>query len=100
MAALIPVENITTGILLIRGTRVMLDKDFTELYGVRTKALKQAVRRNIDRFANDFMFGPNKDEFTNWRSQFVTFNSGDKMGLIYPPMAFTELAVAMFSSVL
>jgi len=70
-----------------------------ELYGVETKVLKQAVRRNIDRFPADFMFEMTKTEFVDWRSQFVTSKS-DKMGLRYKPMAFTEQGVAMLSSVL
>ena len=78
----------------------MLDRDLAELYGVKTKVLKQAVSRNIDRFPDDFMFKLSKNEFTHWRSQFVTSNSGDMMGLRHPPMAFTEQGVAMLSSVL
>ena len=77
----------------------MLDRDLAELYGVETKVLKQAVRRNIARFPEDFMFELTKEEFRNWRSQFVTSNQ-DKMGLRYSPMAFTEQGVAMLSSVL
>jgi hypothetical protein len=76
-----------------------LFRDLAELYGVETKVLKQAVRRNIDRFPSDFMFEMTKMELTNWRSQFVTSKS-DKMGLRYKPMAFTEQGVAMLSSVL
>ncbi len=56
----------------------MLDRDLAELYGVETKVLKQAVRRNINRFPNDFMFEMTKDEFTRWRSQFVTSREGGK----------------------
>ena len=79
---------------------LMLDRDLAELYGVKTKALKQAVRRNINRFPEDFMFELSKEDFENWRSQFVTSNR-DRMGLMYPPMAFTEQGgVAMLSSVL
>jgi len=74
----------------------MLDRDLAELYGVETKALKQAVRRNIKRFPQDFMFELTNEEFKNWRSQFVTSNS-DKMGLRYNPMGFTEQGVAMFT---
>ncbi len=85
---------------MIRGFKVMLDRDLADLYGVNTKALKQAVKRNIDRFPSDFMFKLNKEEFTHWRSQIVTSNSGDRMGLRYAPMAFTEQGVAMLSSVL
>ncbi|MEM0940666.1 MAG: ORF6N domain-containing protein [Bacteroidota bacterium] len=77
----------------------MLDRDLSELYGVETKYLKRQVRRNTERFPEDFMFEMSKEEFTHWRSQFVTSNS-DKMGLRYVPMAFTEQGVAMLSSVL
>jgi len=77
----------------------MLDRDLSELYGVETKQLKRAVRRNIDRFPSDFMFELTKDELENWRRQIGTSNS-DKMGLRYKPMAFTEQGVAMLSSVL
>jgi len=77
----------------------MLDRDLAELYDVETKILKRAVRRNIDRFPNDFMFELSKKEMEDWRCQFGTSN-GDKMGLRYNPMAFTEQGVAMLSSVL
>ncbi|MEW6655030.1 MAG: ORF6N domain-containing protein [Bacteroidota bacterium] len=69
------------------------------LYGVETKVLKQAVRRNIQRFPSDFMFQLTKDEFKNWRSQIVTSNA-DKMGLRHAPMALTEQGVAMLSGLL
>ena len=95
----IPVERIEKAILLVRGQKVILDRDLAQLYGVKTKALKQAVRRNPKRFPRDFMFELTKEEFENWRSQFVTSNR-DKMGLRYRPMAFTEQGVAMLSSVL
>ena len=95
----IPIERIEKSIFLIRGQKVMLDRDLAALYGVKTKSLKQAVRRNISRFPEDFMFELSKEEFQNWRSQFVTSNS-DRMGLRYPPMAFTEQGVAMLSSAL
>jgi len=87
--ALISVELIQRRILIIRKEKVMIDRDLAELYGVETKVLKQAVRRNIKRFPSDFMFELTKGEFENWRSQFVTSNR-DKMGLRYSPMAFTE----------
>ena len=96
---LTPAECIETKILLLRGQKVMLDRDLAELYGVPTKALKQAVKRNLSRFPDDFMFVLDDEEFTNWRSQFVTSNS-DRMGLRYAPMALTEHGVAMLSSVL
>jgi translation initiation factor 2 alpha subunit (eIF-2alpha) len=99
MSDIVSVETIAGKIYLIRGTKVMLDRDLAELYGVETKALKQAVRRNIKRFPHDFMFELTKEELKNWRSQFVTSNS-IKMGLRHSPMAFTEQGVAMLSSVL
>ncbi len=97
--ALLPLERIEKSIYLIRGQKVMLDRDLAALYGVETRVLKQAVNRNIDRFPDDFMFVFTADELTDWRSQFVTSNS-DRMGLRHPPMAFTEQGVAMLSSVL
>jgi len=96
----IPDEIITNKIYLIRGQKVMLDRDLAELYSVETKQLKRQVRRNIDRFPEDFMFELTKEEFKNWRCQFGTSNSSDKMGLRYSPMVFTEHGVAMLSSVL
>jgi len=99
MAEILPIESIVSKIILLRGEKVLLDRDLAELYGVETKVLKQAVRRNIKRFPSDFMFELSKEEFEDWRSQFVTSNS-DKMGLRYKPMAFTEQGVAMLSSVL
>jgi len=77
----------------------MLDRDLAELYGVETKQLKRAVRRNIDRFPPDFMFQLTKKELENWRCQFGTSND-IKMGLRYSPLALTEQGVAMLSSVL
>jgi hypothetical protein len=76
----VPVERIASKIYLIRGQKVMLDRDLAELYGVETKVLKQAVRRNSKRFPEDFMFELSAGEFKNWRSQFVTSKS-DRMGL-------------------
>ena len=78
----------------------MIDRDLAALYGVETKHLKRQVKRNIERFPKDFMFEMSKEEFQNWRSQFVTSNSSDKMGLRYAPYVFTEQGVAMLSSVL
>lgn len=97
---LIPRETIESKIFLLRGKKVMLDRDLSILYGVETKYLKRQVRRNLDRFPQDFMYKLSKQEFKNWRCQFVTSNSADKMGLRYPPYAFTEPGVAMLSSVL
>jgi hypothetical protein len=99
MTDFVTTERIASKIYLVRNTRVMLDRDLAELYGVETRILKQAVRRKIKRFPDDFMFELTKEEFENWRSQIVMSNA-DKMGLRYPPMAFTEQGVAMLSSVL
>ena len=76
----IPDEVIISKIHLIRDQKVMIDRDLAALYGVETKVLKQAVKRNIERFPKDFMFEMSKEEFENWRSQIVTSNS-DNMGL-------------------
>jgi len=92
--SLIPTERIERSILLIRGHKIILDRDLAELYDVETRALKQAVKRNLNRFPEDFMFVLSEDEFQIWRSQFVTSKSRDKMGLRYSPMAFTEQGVA------
>jgi phage regulator Rha-like protein len=99
MSEIIPVELILSKIYLIRNVKVMLDRDLAELYGVETSQLKRQVRRNIERFPEDFMFELTKEELDDWRCQFGTSN-GDRMGLRYKPMAFTELGVAMLSSVL
>ena len=99
MADIVPLERIASKIYLIRGMKVMLDRDLAELYKVETSQLKRAVRRNIDRFPSDFMFELTPAELENWRCQFGTSQS-DKMGLRYKPMVFTEQGVAMLSSVL
>jgi hypothetical protein len=98
-ASLVSVDGIRQAILLLRGQKVILDRDLAVLYGVPTKALKQAVKRNIGRFPEDFMLVLTPEEFAEWRSQFVT-SKADRMGLRHPPMAFTEQGVAMLSSVL
>ena len=92
---MIPDEKVMDKIYLIRDKKVMLDRDLAQLYNVKTKVLKQAVRRNIDRFPDDFMFELNIEEFTILRSQTVTSSWG---GARYVPMAFTEQGVAMLSS--
>jgi len=99
MNNLVQVQGIEGKIFLIRGQKVMIDRDLAELYGVETRVLKQAVKRNIKRFPSDFMFELSKEEFDNWRSQFVTSNS-DKIGLRFKPFAFTEQGIAMLSGVL
>jgi hypothetical protein len=98
-ASPVPVDRVEQTIIFLRGQRVILDRDLAALYEVPMKALKQAVKRNIGRFPEDFMFVLTPQELTEWRSQFVT-SMGDRMGLRHPPMAFTEQGVAMLSSVL
>jgi len=99
MTKIVPIESIVSKIIFLRGEKVLLDRDLAELYEVETAQLKRAVRRNIDRFPDDFMFELTKKELDNWRCQFGTSNR-DKMGLRHNPMAFTEQGVAMLSSVL
>src|SRR5882724_11512935 len=96
----VPIQLIERRIYLIRGQKVMLDSDLAELYQVETRALNQAVRRNLDRFPEDFMFQLSEQELENWRSQIVMSNPTSRMGLRRPPYAFTEHGVAMLSSVL
>jgi phage regulator Rha-like protein len=99
IALALPEKDIVNRIFFIRGQKVMIDRDLAEMYGVETKVMKQAVRRNLSRFPQDFMFEMTSEELENWRSQIVTSNS-DKMGLRYAPFCFTEQGVAMLSSVL
>jgi len=84
---IIPDEIVMNQIYYIRGQKVMIDRDLAVLYNVETRILKQAVRRNITRFPDDFMFEMTKEEFQNWRSQIVISNS-DLMGLRFMPFCF------------
>ena len=103
-----PLESIENLILNIRGKQVMLDRDLARLYGVETKRLNEAVKRNIERFPEDFMFQLNKEEFENWKSQIVTSNWMSQnatsnsviMGARKLPYAFTENGIAMLSGLL
>lgn len=107
-AIALPQERVETKIYLIRGKKVMIDRDLAELYGVETRALNQAVRRNKGRFPGDFMFQLNSEETEIWksqtvmtnfsRSQIVTLKRGQNIK--YAPYVFTEQGVAMLSSVL
>jgi len=92
-------EVIQSKIYDIRGQKIMIDRDLAEMYGVEPRALNQAVKRNIDRFPIDFMFQLTDEETEYWKSQIVITNS-IKMGIRRNPYAFTELGVAMLSSVL
>ena len=96
----IPAGLIERRIYIIRGQKVMLDADLAELYQVTTKALNQAVRRNANRFPEDFMFQLTEDEAAALRSQSVTLDEGRGRYSKYAPLAFTEHGVAMLSSVL
>src|SRR5690606_39986653 len=98
-ATFITDEAVISRIYLIRGKKVMLDRDLAEMYGVETSQLKRQVRRNISRFPEDFMFEMNNGELENWRCHFGISNE-DKKGLRYAPFCFTEQGVAMLSSVL
>lgn len=97
---LLDVDSIKEKIYFIRGEKVMLDRDLASLYQVLTKQLNRAVRRNIDRFPEDFMFILTKEEIENWKCQIGTSNSSIKQSLRKPPLAFTEQGIAMLSSVL
>ena len=98
MRNVVPSEQIERAILLIRGQKVMLDYDLAKLYGVETKILNQAVKRNIKRFPGDFMFQLDIQEVRDSRSQIVTLKRGQNIK--YLPYAFTEHGILMLSSVL
>jgi len=100
MKDVLPVEIIEKKILLIRSEKVMLDRDLAEPYGVKVRVLNQAVKRNIARFPEDFMFQLSKEEDDSLRSQFVILKKGRGEHRKYLPYAFTEQGVAMLSSVL
>jgi hypothetical protein len=92
-------EQLNEMIYVIRGQKVMLDSDLAKLYSVETKVLNQAIKRNLRRFPEDFMFQLSTEEYESLRSQFVTSNEG-RGGRRYQPLVFTENGVAMLSSVL
>ncbi len=97
-AAIVPRERVLSAIFLVRGEKILLDVSLAELYGVETRVLVQAVKRNLARFPADFMFQLSKEEFDDLRSQNVMSRSWG--GRRTPPYAFTEQGVAMLSSVL
>ena len=97
MSSLLPAEVIENRIYILRGKRVMFDRDLARLYGVETKVFLQSIKRNSARFPEDFAFQLSKVEFSNLRSQFVTSSWG---GTRYEPFAFTEHGIAMLSGVL
>jgi hypothetical protein len=99
-STLIGVDAIARRILIVRDHKVLLDADLAALYGVQTRALNQATKRNAERFPGDFMFRLSASEFEDWRSQIVMSNPGAKMGLRRAPFAFTEHAALMAATVL
>ena len=99
-AMLVPHQRIERAILLIRGHKVILDADLAVLYAVETRALVQAVKRNMDRFPDDFMFKLSRDEYEALKSQNVIPNPEGRGGRRTTPYAFTEQGIAMLSSVL
>jgi hypothetical protein len=96
----LPIERITQSILELRGHRVLLDADLAELYGVTTKSFNQQVRRNRERFPEDFMFQLKEEESAILRSHFVTSSSSMWGGRRYPPYAFTEHGAIMAATIL
>ena len=100
MSELVELPNIEKHIFTLRGVQVMLDRDLAELYEVPTKSLNLAVRRNKDRFPDDFTFQLTAGEAASLRFQFETSKTTGRGGRRYPPHAFTEHGVAMLSSVL
>jgi len=96
----VPIERIENRILFIRGLKVLLDADLASLYGVETRVLNQAVKRNAERFPADFMFQLSAKELEAWRSQFVISNPGARMGLRRAPFAFTEHGALMAATIL
>ena len=99
-ASPLPAERIERAILVLRGHKIMLDADLATLYQIETRALVQAVKRNLERFPQDFMFQLGAEEVEALRSQSVISNKPGRGGRRYPPYAFTEQGVAMLSSVL
>jgi hypothetical protein len=99
MENILPEEIITNKIYLIRGQKIMLDRDLAELYGVETKRLKEQVRRNIERFPERYMFEMTTEELSHWRSHFATSNE-DRQGLRHLPFCFTEHGILQLSNIL
>ena len=97
MSDIVPMERIEKRILMLRGQKIMLDRDLAELYGVTTGNLNKAVSRNLERFPEDFMFRLSPEEFENLKFHFGTSSCG---GIRKPPKAFTDQGIAMLSSVL
>jgi adenylate cyclase class IV len=99
LIALVAEQKILNRIYVVRGEKVMLDRDLAELYGTETRVLKQAVKRHAERFPKDFMFEMNATEFKKWRESAV-LSAADKQGLRYAPFCFTEQGVTMLACIL
>lgn len=99
LQALVTEQKILNRIYVVRGEKIMLDRDLAELYGIETKVLKQAVKRNMARFPKDFMFEMTANEFKKWRES-AALTAADKQGLRYAPFCFTEQGVTMLSCIL
>ena len=99
MPSFLPAEIIENKIYIFRGQKVMIDRDLAKLYGVEVRAFNQSVRRNIERFPNDFCFQLTLEEWESLRSQIVTLKPG-RGGKGFRPLVFTEPGIAMLSSVL
>lgn len=96
---LVTEQKILNRIHVVRGEKIMLDRDLAELYGIETKVLKQAVKRNRERFPKDFMFEMTAKEFKKWKENTI-LSAADKQGLRYAPFCFTEQGVTMLSCIL
>lgn len=99
LQALVTEQKILNRIYVVRGEKIMLDRDLAELYGIETRVLKQAVKRNMERFPKDFMFEMTATEFTKWKES-TALSAADKQGLRYAPFCFTEQGVTMLSCIL
>ena len=99
LQAMVMEQRILNRIYVVRNEKIMLDRDLAELYGIETKVLKQAVKRNIARFPKDFMFEMTANEFTKWKKS-TALSVADKKGLRYAPFCFTEQGVTMLSCIL
>jgi phage regulator Rha-like protein len=99
MQLLLNEQKILNKIYVVRGEKIMLDRDLAELYGTETKVLKQAVKRNILRFPKDFMFEMTANELKKWKEG-AGLSPADKQGLRYPPFCFTEQGLTMLSCIL
>lgn len=99
LQALVTEQKILNRIYVVRNEKIMLDRDLAELYGIETRVLKQAVKRNIARFPKDFMFEMTANEFKKWKES-AALSAADKQGLRYAPFCFTEQGVTMLSCIL